>query len=282
MSRHVLPCIFWLGTALCGLALLLLGVRATAQTGPKVSPNLVGIALGFSLYQSDSSFPLETGVGRFAIDRNFNRRFIGGLALQSDGGWTLFNTINVTLPHDYGFVGTGEGLNGKFEMRGDLVGYEDGAVISTTELRFNPVSHRRASASILALRGFDLASDPPAFGTGQGTFQSIRNPLFHGLANLSMNSPDEPSLSFQGSLAMAASLDDQPVTLEFDQFGTIRAADGRFVMIGQGGATRLTAEGVISSSPARGTFADALYRVLLQDGTIDYGAFNFSLPSPSS
>jgi hypothetical protein len=256
-----------------------MGVRAAAAGGPKLPPNLIGIALAMTLYQ-EGDLPSEPGFGSFEIDQQFNRRALGAFTLQSETGWTIFNTINITLPRGGEFVGTGDGPNGKFELRGDLVEYDGGAVISTTGLRFNPVNRRVASASILALRGFDVATDPPVFGVWQGSFQSSRNPFFQGLANLSMAPSDTPGLSFQGGLTMAT-LADQPVILEFDQFGTIRAADGRFVLIGQGGSRRLTAEGFISSSPERGIFADALYRVLSQDGTTDYGAYNFSVTPPA-
>src|SRR5262245_53594663 len=141
------------------------------------------------------------------------------------------------MPRDDFYVGTGVGPVGQFVMQGDLMSFEGGALISATELRFHPVGCRAVSASTLALRAFDDATDPPAFDSiWNGTFQSQLDPGFRGRATLRMDQPDEPSLSFQGGLVMAAGMGEQQVVLAFDHFGTIRATDGRFVMIGQGGA----------------------------------------------
>jgi hypothetical protein len=283
MSRHVIPCAFWLATAVCGALLLVLGVRAADPADPKLTTTLQGFSIGFVSYQQDfgqQDFGLsEVGLVHFAIDQPFNRRYLGTLKLQTEE-WTLFNAINITVPRDDFYVGTGVGPAGKFTMQGGLVPFEGGALISSTELRFHPVGRRAVSASTLALRAFDDATDPPAFGSiWCGTFQSLRDPGFRGRATLRMDQPDEPSLSFQGGLVMAAGMGEQQVMLAFDHFGTIHATDRRFVMIGQGGGGRLTAEGFIASSPERGTFADVRYKVFLKDGNIDYGAYSFTLTS---
>jgi hypothetical protein len=280
MTRHIVPLTFF--TAMFLGVVLPLAPQVVALGSTDKVPNVAGAYDGFFQVGGTGAIGLVHSV----IDQQIHRRFQGFVLFATAENSLRFNAINfaATVTEAEFLTGNGKALSGPTVLSGRAVlkggllssdGVEGPAVVLEPTFRFVPRRGIPVDVSTLLLHPFPDAESPNLAGFGVGTFRSRAHFQIGGTVNMVLEKR-APGGSFPGTLRLMIPGQDQDFPF---QLLATSSENQKFMMIAQGGAGRLAAEGVII--PPTEQFptpsVNALYRLIPFEGRVDFGAINFSL-----
>lgn len=270
MSRRIVPWTFWAGI-FCSVLL----ANTLIASKPPV-PRLVGTWDGF-FQPADSAGTF--GLVRSNITQQKNRRLAGnGMLLSLDGVPLTRYNFNATLASDDSLSGNGRTPAGRLVFNAGLetfAGRLGSAGVLHPEILFVPARGNPGRLSELLLHPFPDTHGPDISGMGMGTFQSQNDPNLRGDIALEIFARERGT--FPGHVDFTPTTGSQaPFSWRF--LGTT-SDNGRLVFIAEGKTGKLVADGVVVPQGVSGSpvFIGGFYRLLLNNGQPDFGAYNFNL-----
>jgi hypothetical protein len=271
MARKMVPCVFWSMVVLCLALVMGEQWRAFGQS-TLGAPTFPDTWDGFFVDTTNA----VGGLTHLEFSPMKNRRLElnGSLTLDRGALYNSYNCVAVTLAQDDFYVGTGPSRIGRVQIHGGLSVIDGGAALSELSSHFVPFGQPGgAQVSSILLHSFPNGGNTPTVGgVWSGTVGSPSD-AFAILVGQIRQSPDALN-RFDGMLTLRAGADQPP--LVFDLIGTVNGS-GRIALISQGNDGRLTAQGIIGTSPQRGAFGDAQFQLRLFNGQTLFNAWNFSV-----
>ncbi len=275
MSRRVIPSMFFIGAL---LTMVLLLADTVGASKPVVSvPNVRGHWDGF-FQEADST--VAPGLVRSDITQQLKSRITGDGQLTDPitGAQLAVYDFRGTLGLDDVITGTGRTPAGRMDLQASLqffAGNKGDAGVMDAHFLFFPRRGQPSQVGAILLHPFPDKHAPDVSGVGVGIFRSQLDPTFMGGLTLQILPRERDSYPGQVSFTPQSSLH-APFSW---QSRATNNDQGRLIMIAEGKTGMMTVDGAVfpGSGAASSATVNGLYSLILDDGHLDFGTYNFNL-----